>query len=858
MRVQQGVRRPTGALAAAILILLCAAGRLGADPVDDFRSLLDDKVAVRTSLGLRRAHSVADDSIEVVIGLSVTRMSAKPEAYRIVSFEDGNYAFEKFVRPLGATVRTEHEADAPPGCPFPQFERTIVSLQAPFPLVGGTEYHVVAIGAGSEMVTAAHSAQTFVHGEGAARADAAVDLAVLGLRRLKAAGPRHVEARFGPNFAPDAGDVVQSYTITVNGSPVTPRRIGRLSRVDTYLPVGWPFRAIPEHTIYFELPASLADGDVVELEASEAVTRAANRAALRFDTFRSHTDSIKVNQVGYLTDSPVKRAYLGRWMGSLGALPFEPQPQEFLVCEAGDGEVAWRGKPEFRHHAGRFDEGILKEDMSGENVYVLDFTEFRRPGRYFIAVPGVGRSFEFRISDDVYDEAFQVAAHGVFIQRCGIELGPPHSDWRRIACHKKGIEPTTLRKLGQEHGWKELPDFVDPQRPRVMAYGGHHDAGDYNPRSHIDIAQVLMDAYEMAPRKFCDGQLNIPESANGIPDVLDEAAWALQLWQMLQDEDGGVPHGTESNGDPNFIQTAELDPLGDYAYAKDAWGSFTFAGAMAQASRIWGSLGRTQEAADFLARGRRAYQWAMAHDHSDQASRDAWAYAAAEMLHTTREGTYNEHFRQACAWTENPDAPLDQYRTYDQSRAAWAYVNCPDALVDAELKDRVRRAILRQADEFIANARTMAYAFIKHPYAPFSWGTGAYENFLFPVVWAWRLTGEEEYLRWMVHTCDNTLGANPLNKSWIVGLGTRTIRAPLHNSRYGISGEVAPGIQAEGPYNRPEGYRVAETCFPEFDKQFPPLYNHVDCHFAIAMDEGVVRAQANTMAAFGLLLPDRP
>jgi endoglucanase len=543
-------------------------------------------------------------------------------------------------------------------------------------------------------------------------------------------------------------------------------------------------------------------------------------------------------------------------LGSLGPLRFDVQPATFSLCRSADGSTAWQGRPELRHSARDRDEGVHNQDLSGEDVYVLDFTPFREPGSYFISLPGVGRSFDFRIADHVYAEAFRASAHGVFIQRCGIALGPPYSDWRRIACHSDGLTRTTAPNLGHEQHWKDLPDFVDTDRPLIEAFGGHHDAGDYNPRSHIDVAQVLMDAYEMAPAKFTDGQLDIPEAGNGIPDIIDEADWALRLWTMLQDEDGGVPHGTESNGDPNFIQTAELDPLGDYAYAKDAEASFTFAGAMAQAARIRSALGRANESQDLLSRGLRAYEWGLAHDRSSQGAKDAWAYAAAQMLQTTREPVYGEHFRQACIWADDPNAPLDRYREYDQSRAAWAYVNCDLEAADLGLRSAVRRAILRQADEFVANAETMGYAFIKHPYAPINWGTGAYENFLYPVIWAWSLTGEERYLRWMVHTCDNTLGANPLNLSWIVDLGTKTIRAPLHNSRYGTSGEVAPGLQSEGPNQAADGYRVRESFHPSVDADLPPLYSFVDCHFAIAMDEGVVRAQANTMAAFGLLLPD--
>jgi len=152
----------------------------------------------------------------------------------------------------------------------------------------------------------------------------------------------------------------------------------------------------------------------------------------------------------------------------------------------------------------------------------------------------------------------------------------------------------------------------------------------------------------------------------------------------------------------------------------------------------------------------------------------------------------------------------------------------------------------------------MAYAFIRHPNAPISWGTGAYENYLTPVVWAYALTRDAQYLYWIVRTCDNTLGANPLGRSYIVGLGTRTVRAPLHNSRYCHLGEVVAGMHVEGPVARAEGYRVAETAYPAPREDFASLYTLVDCHFAIAMDEGLVSAQAKSMAAFGLLLPDQP
>jgi hypothetical protein len=905
-----------------LLWLAAVASMCRADPLADFRGLADNRVAIRTSLGLRSAEPLGDTRVQLVLGMSVTRACQRAASYRIISFHDDNYAYAKFVTPRQAAARTEVEAEAPAGCPLARFERTIVTLDLPHPMRQGVEYFVLAQGSQGEMVTGGHTAQGFVFGRGQAAAarDQAVDMAVLGLRRLEPVGPGILALEFGPDFSAEAAGQARNYALRVAGRPVPVVRLGRTSRIDTYLPTGWPFAAIPMHEVFLQIEEPWADGDLVEVQVNRAVTTATSRAAIRFHAKRSLSNSIKVNQVGYLTDSPVKLAYLGRWLGSfpektpstaardarpdasvarafwdqLGKPAGQPQkadpqapapppsagpalafkePPEFSLCREDDLAVVFRGKSRLVHRSGEMTEGYYKVDHSGENVYLLDFTSFKTPGRYFVTVARVGRSLPFEIGDDVYKQAFEVQAYGVFAQRCGIELGPPYSRWRRIACHTKGLTLTTQLHDEPHDIKKDLPQKVvrrplaGPQPAEapvvIAARGGHHDAGDYNPRSHLDVAQTLMDAYEMAPRKFYDGQLNIPEKGNGIPDILDEAFWALRLWLDLQDSDGGVYHGTESAGDPNFIETVELDHLGDYAYAKDAAASYEFAGALAQASRLWRSLGKTREAEDFLGRARRAYDWAETHPpHARTPQEYAFqylgprAYAAAQLLHTTRQPRFGGDFLAVCVWSRKPDAELEVYKQYDQSLAAWAYVNCPAAVADARVQASVRRAILDRADMFIRHCQTMAYGFIRHPMAPINWGTGAYENYLPVVLWSYKLTGDEKYRAWIVRTCDNTLGANPLNRSYIVGLGTRTVRAPLHNSRYSHLGEVVPGQQVQGPVQAANGYRVAEVAYPPPRDNFACLQTFVDCHFAIDMDEGLVASQAKTMAAFGLLLRD--
>jgi len=374
-----------------------------------------------------------------------------------------------------------------------------------------------------------------------------------------------------------------------------------------------------------------------------------------------------------------------------------------------------------------------------------------------------------------------------------------------------------------------------------------------------------MDAYEIAPRKFYDGQLNIPEKGNGVPDILDEAYWAMRLWLGLQDKDGGVFNGTESNGDPNFIQTVEMDILGDYAFAKDAAGSYTFAAVMAQASRVWRGLGRRKEAADFLDRASRAYEWAENNPptgiHSPADYAKAWldpkAHAAAQLLQTTGQSRFNNDFLSVCAWKRRPDADMEKYALYSQRRAAWAYVNADQRTVDPQLQKTIRNAIIRWADWKIDYCAKMGYKFIRHPHAPINWSTGAQLHWVSPLAWAYSLTGDEKYREWLIRSCDNTLGANPVNLSWICNIGTRTVRAPLHNSHWSHLGEVVTGQQVQGPHSKGAGYRVTEVAYPKLRNEFAALYTFCDNHFCIAMDEGGSSVQAENLAAFGLLLPDR-
>lgn len=93
--------------------------------------------------------------------------------------------------------------------------------------------------------------------------------------------------------------------------------------------------------------------------------------------------------------------------------------------------------------------------------------------------------------------------------------------------------------------------------------GGWHDAGDYG-RYVVPGAQTIQDlfmAYEDYP-EIWNGpdadNMDIPESGNGIPDILDEARYELDWMLKMQDEtSGGVYHKVTCLDFPEFVMPQE-------------------------------------------------------------------------------------------------------------------------------------------------------------------------------------------------------------------------------------------------------------------------------------------------------------
>jgi hypothetical protein len=204
------------------------------------------------------------------------------------------------------------------------------------------------------------------------------------------------------------------------------------------------------------------------------------------------------------------------------------QPGAVLeVREADSGTVAFSAAPQPWSH------GAL-DATSGNRGWWLDFSELSRSGTYYIVDPERGiRSSRFKIAQDAYVGALRAATRALFYNRSGHAKQPPFADprWSDKASYVGPGQDIEARAVDRKH---------DPHSARDLR-GGWFDAGDTNKYVTFaaDPVHQLLAAYRERPSIWPDDWA-IPESGNGVPDLLDEVNWELAWLKRMQEPDGGV------------------------------------------------------------------------------------------------------------------------------------------------------------------------------------------------------------------------------------------------------------------------------------------------------------------------------
>ena len=216
---------------------------------------------------------------------------------------------------------------------------------------------------------------------------------------------------------------------------------------------------------------------------------------------------------------PLLASFSGLAATQLGLAPTGPKRftspvpfTRFAVRDDVSGTIAWRSVDPPR---------AVPTTLLGEvtTAFVGDFAPVTAPGRYRIEADNGLASAAFTIASDAFDGARRLVQRVFYFQRAFTAIESPYA----------------------EGPWRHASDAA--RAPQGVS-GGWHDAGDlslYNMTTVSSLFWLLESYRDFAP---ADDHTNIPESGNGVPDLLDEARRGLEWLLTVQVEAGGFRTST--------------------------------------------------------------------------------------------------------------------------------------------------------------------------------------------------------------------------------------------------------------------------------------------------------------------------
>jgi len=576
---------------------------------------------------------------------------------------------------------------------------------------------------------------------------------------------------------------------------------------------------ILEHWIFLKLPKPMKKGCRYSVPLS-SLAKNTNIASFLFDEARTRSEAVHVNQIGYIPSAEKKFAYVSMWLGSAGGLDLKDYlGTPFSIIRIRDSSVMFTGKLAFRKAKDKPDTGATvdegpSQNFTGADVYECDFSGFLPEDgddEYVVSVERIGCSFPFGMKADIYREAFRTTVRGLFHERSGIALDKKYTDWDRPRDHHPDDGITiwyskhTILEFKTESDIKELK--ANRVKPVKNVWGWYHDAGDWDGYiSHAIVPRYLMTVYEMRPGNFKDNELNIPESGNGIPDILDEASWLLNFdkrakgptggicgGRVVEDEEAKLPEGTPSWEDKRDWYASGEDPLTTFKYASlAAQYSFCLSGLTNVPSA---------DAKGWLKEAETAYAWAVKNSaHWEKQVKPSRLLAEAWLYKTTGNKKYHAAFLDDITAFGGIDPEASSPR--DEQWAVWAYLTTKRER-DQSTVEKYTAMALRWADDMVVKTafgpdpsggpgRGMREGW--HWWVPTVIGFNSTPHVIEAIV-AFELTKKTDYLDAVRTTCDYMLGGNGMNMCWVSGLGDRSPRELMHlDSWYGGHPTVIPGI----------------------------------------------------------------
>jgi hypothetical protein len=304
---------------------------------------------------------------------------------------------------------------------------------------------------------------------------------------------------------------------------------------------------------------------------------------------------IVVDQFGYRPGDPKVAVLIDPVAGFNAPLAYEPGPA-IELWEWQTGELLLSGEP-IAWNGGEM------QESSGDRGWWFDFSEVRTPGTYVVVDPLNNlRSGPFQIDENVYDKVLGTALRAFFYNRSGFPKLPPFADprWQDESAYLGPGQDSQAR----------LAYTPQASGTELDLRGGWFDAGDTNKYATFAATpvHVLLEAFRSRPEIWSDN-VGIPESGNGIPDILDEVLWEIDWLERMQQPDGSVILKVGKLGHKGFSPPSS-DPEPRFHIGVCSSSTISTASVFAHAALVFQDVPQLRERSrDLLRRAVLAWDW---------------------------------------------------------------------------------------------------------------------------------------------------------------------------------------------------------------------------------------------------------
>lgn len=638
-----------------------------------------------------------------------------------------------------------------------------------------------------------------------------------------------------------------------------------------------------DHWIYIKLPKALQERATYRLSLAPEMNADKAEIKIARNIFNNRSDAIHVNMIGYNPGSPVKSADLYAWMGDGGARDYRDfEGKQVWLYNVKTREKHKVGNVEFWKKSAKEASG---RNLIGSDVWNVDFSSFDQSGTYRLVVEDVGCSLDFDIKPNVFFEPYKTSVRGYYYMRIGedqMDMEPvprrplfiPKKDPEGFTIYITDLDPFDAAWNDHPGDTWDEPHFKPakasmfwqrrlPGNPtNANGTGGHSDALDWDRHlAHVSNIYDLLLPYLLSNGQLNEDNLEIAESGNGIPDIIDEARNEVDFWLSLRNGDAYAHGLTNPSSEKTIMFQAGTTTMA-------AWANAANCAMIAECFRISGHNDLQQY---YQKEGLKAFEFAKSQENQQlddlqdigdavMRGRDYKMMTAAFLFNLTGDRQWEDILVKESVVKDKAALIIKKDR-WTQIWGTAAYLLSPHEQNYPELVRNMKAAISDQAMDH--NVKYMNIRPSRRSSNNNWWQTA--QN-LHLVILAHRFADNKDdkarYEKAMVLEADYGLGRNPSNIVEMTGLGEKNIVNCYTTGR----NDGFPGLHpGHTPYNNLDPWGgshnggnprwFSDRGYPDWDEGgWPHQEAHFNCRYSWANGEFTPRqTMRGKMALYGYL-----